>query len=860
MMKRLVKLLSVCITLIILFLVGLFAYIKVQYPAEKIKALVLEEVSKAFDRDISLEDASVSIFPLGFNLKNFEINQPKGSSFKAQKFVVIPEATLSVDLLSILQGVIKVNEVAVDNLQLHYEIRRNGNTSLDGLVSDNTPKTKTNQDTVLPFDVNLKSLDLNNFSIDYYDHLNGQSFSMADLNLETQLFVSKDLGELSLGGALKVNQIQFSDKNSGIKKGSIKLGVDYAFSGDLKNGSITIEKLDAQLQKISVSVKGNLTSLKSKSPQVDVAIVTNEIKLDQLLKEIPQGIHSEIEALSAQGTAKVNLQVKGYVKEGVLPPLVGSVELNGIGIAHQSVPAKLTNLNGTLLLTQTSVEIKKISLLFAQQPVKVDGLVEGLPNNPLIKHFTTDAKLDLASIQTLGEKIISWPKGLDLKGMIQASVKASGKVNIDNPASTKVEGLVSLNQVQIVSELLKEKLKINGSVQLNSSLIKPKLKVKAGREDVSVDLSVKDPLAFVFPNMKSNKKTFIEFAINSNRLNLDNLLKDSDSDTEQSELPTSNPKIPDVRAKGSVNLKKTVFQNLKLTNFKMNVQLDNQVVSTNFTGDLYGGTISQTSVADMKNSDNAKITSKVNLRGVDANPFINDYNDQLGKSIPLGASLSKLDNTIFGKVNASVDLTSNGVPATFFENAQANVNTTFSNGQIKNGVFVEAINKGYQTLKKIGYQSKALSSGGVSFSNLVAKMSLSNGSLQVKTLNVKNTVFGDLDIRGSIKNNGNVRLQSSNLLNNKDSKKIESNKKAVLAFPFVNNRAAVYMEMGGQINKPTVSVDFSRMAKNAKGTQIAKKKVGEAKAKVKKTINKKKKSLQKKVKKDVKSKLKGLFN
>lgn len=133
-MKRLVKLLSVCITLIILFLVGLFAYIKVQYPAEKIKALVLEEVSKAFDRDISLEDASVSIFPLGFNLKNFEINQPKGSSFKAQKFVVIPEATLSVDLLSILQGVIKVNEVAVDNLQLHYEIRRNGNTSLLSLI------------------------------------------------------------------------------------------------------------------------------------------------------------------------------------------------------------------------------------------------------------------------------------------------------------------------------------------------------------------------------------------------------------------------------------------------------------------------------------------------------------------------------------------------------------------------------------------------------------------------------------------------------------------------------------------------------------------------------------------------------
>lgn len=859
-MKRLLKLISVCLGLLALLLAGLFVYIKVQYPSDKIKSLVLEEVSKTFNREISLEHATVSILPLGFNLKGFEIDQPKGKAFKSQKFLVIPEATLAVDLFSILQGVIKINKISIEELQLNYELGRTGQTSLDGLVSEAPTNSSSTKEMVLPFDVDLKSLQLKNFSVNYYDHLKGQNVSLDNLNMQTQLFVKQDLSQLYVGGELKINQIQFSDKNSGIKKGSIKLGVDYALSGDIKNGTLAIDKLDAQLQKVYVSITGNATDLKSKSPKVDVAIVTNEIKLADLIKEIPQGIHSEIEALSAQGSAKVNLSVKGAISSGGIPPVLGQVDLKNIGVSHSSVPAKLTNLNGSLYLTEKSIEMKKISLLFANQPVKVNGLVEGLPSAPVIKNFTTDAKLDLASIQSLGEKIISWPKGLNLKGLIEASVQANGRVDMNNPTSTNVRGSVLIKQVEVNSDLLKEKLRINGSVQLNSSLIKPKLKIKAGGEDVSVDLSVKDPLAFVFPKMKTNKKTFVDFTVSSNRLNLDNLLKDGGSDSEQSELPTSNPEIPNIKAKGTINLKKTVFQNLKLSNFKMNVQLDNQVINTSFTGDLYGGRISQTSTANMKNTANAKVSSKVNLKGVDANPLINDYNDQLGQSIPLGKSLSKLDNTIFGKVNVTIDLNSSGVPATFFENAKANVNTTFSNGRIKNGTFVDAINKGYKSLAKIGYQSKGLNSGGVSFSNLVAKMSLNNGNLQVKTLNVKNTVFGDLDIRGSIKENGVVKLQSSNLLNTNDSKKIESNRKAVLAFPFVKDRAAVYMEMGGQLTKPTISVDFSRMAKNAKGTQIAKKKVGEAKAKVKKTFNKKKKSLQKKVKKDVKSKLKGLFN
>ncbi len=86
-MKKMLKIFSIFIITIIVILAALLVYLKINYPAEKIKKMVTPLISENTGRDVAIKDASVSIFPtIGFSLEGISISNTKRTIIQVQRY------------------------------------------------------------------------------------------------------------------------------------------------------------------------------------------------------------------------------------------------------------------------------------------------------------------------------------------------------------------------------------------------------------------------------------------------------------------------------------------------------------------------------------------------------------------------------------------------------------------------------------------------------------------------------------------------------------------------------------------------------------------------------------------------------
>lgn len=845
---------------------GVITY--VIYPPEKIKSILTEKLSISTGRKIHLGSAKISFLPIGISIENLKISQPNFNGFSKNQAVKLKQGTIVLALTSLLQGQVEVKKIQAQGFDLNFEVLKNGKTSLTGLGEDNSQKASkqtfdenSNKLNDLPVDVDLSDISLSDFNISYKNHQTKQDVKLEDLSFNSSLFISSNLQELKTTGSLDVSKISAKDRRSGLKTGKVSMSVSYNMRGNLREGTVDLVSSKIKLQNFVLALNGKMKDAMSDDPHIKFGIQSDKINLSEVLDEIPVGLHSEVNKLNAEGSFLLDLVLASRLSRLAMPKINGKIVLDQIGIYHQDISAKLKNLSGKIKLTESKVSVPHLSMKFANQPIKIKADVVGLPNKPHIKHFESTIKINLKELQALASKIIVWPEGLNLAGTIDSKIKASGKVNLENPSKIKLKGNINFKKLRIQTPAIKQAVKLNGNVVLSSTKIVPELKVKMGKEDLNLKMKILNPLSIIFAKNGKGKKTSVDFKLKSKRLNLDKILSSSDGNATEpnSPLPKKNPIVPDVNLDGHIELASTVYQNLKLKDFKMDIRMRDRILQTDVKGLLYGGTLNQTSQANLKNPKKGKIKTKVTLKGVDVNPLINDYNDQLMLTSPLSKSISKMDNTIYGKINLNFNLNSVGVPATYFDNAKANLTSNILNGKIKNSKMLNSINSAYGSLSKIGFKVSSLKEGTLHFSNLKNKMKLSHGKLILESLKIKKTIFGDLDMKGALSKNGKLNLKALNLLSLKDSKKISKNPRTALAFPFQGERAQVFMKIGGQVSKPSVSIDLKKMAQKSKGGKVLDSQLKKGKSKVNKVLQNGSGKLKKSLKKDLTKNLKGIL-
>jgi Membrane protein involved in colicin uptake len=862
-MKKLPKILGVLAVLIVVVLVAAFFVVKSKFPPEKIKALVEKEASDILKREVSVGDADLKILPLGIQIKGVKVANNPGNGFSKDPLLDLPVVTVKIDLAKLLILQVAVDKISLENMSLLYEVMPDGRTSIDGLGGepDTTAKAKDTSKLdlskiELPGSLALNSFEIKNAKVIFNDRSQKRKIILGSINLKTSLSLNKTLENIKTSTKLTLDEISLEDAGIGVRKGGISIFLNTDVDANLRIQHINIQNFAAGMQAVNIKLSGTVDKFLENIKIADLKIESNQINLAELVKEIPAGINPELSKVSASGTASLNVTVKGAILPDKLPPISGNLVLNNIAVGHSDLPAGVSSLIGNISFTENSVSIKPLTFSLAGQPTSV--LLEAsnlLAPQPMLNNLAADIKLDLGTLFALANKIISIPTISSLTGRIDATLAAKGILDPARPENLSVNGGANLQNILAKTPLIPDIVSVNGKVAFSNTEISVEPAVRIGPSDVRVKAVVKDYLAMVMPRLAVGKKTNININVNSSNLELDRLLPPSDATKppKEDDAPPMEiyPELPDVVAVVNVNLARTVFMHLTLSDFNLGVNFANNRANVIGNGRLYTGGFNTNVAVDLNNRKSANVKFALNVDRVEANDFITNGRKNISGESEIAKQLQHLDNTVFGKLSMKLDVSTKGLPQNFVDNLSGPISVQVTNGSLRGSKILGSVGEGISKFEIAGKKvinSPVSSKGDMNFDDLKAEFEARNGQLLVKNFNVNASSLGLLAFTGAVGFNGDLNLKLQNTLSSSISSNLNNLTKASPVSLYQKDsqgNAILFFNVGGTFTDPKVTLDASKNSNPISNLKdMANAKVNEAKDKAVAKLNEEKAKLE----------------
>ena len=859
-MKKLLKILGIAAIVFVIALLIAFFAVKQAFPPEKIKAIVEKEASDILKREISVGGADIKIWPLGIQIKDVKVANNPGNGFSKEPLLDLPLATVKIDLAKLLVFQVAVDKISLEDMSLLYEVMPDGRTSIDGLGGepDTTAKDTSKLDLSkleLPGSLALNSFNIKNAKVVFNDRSQKRKIILGSINLKTSLSLDKTLENIKTSTALTLNEISLEDAGIGVRKGGINIFLNTDIDANLRGQNINIQNFAAGMQTVNIKLNGTINRFLEDIKVVDLKIESNQINLAELIKEVPAGINPEISKVSASGTASFNVAVKGAIVPDKIPPVSGNLVLNNIAVSHSDLPAGISALIGNIAFTENTVSIKPLTFSLAGQPTSV--LLEAsdlLAPQPMLNNLSANIKLDLGALFALANKIVSIPTISSLAGHIDANLSAKGILDPARPENISVNGGANLQNIVAKTPLIPDAVSVNGMVAFSNTEISVEPAVRIGPSDVKVKAVVRDYLAMVMPRLAAGKKTNINVNVSSSNLELDRLLPPSDATKppKEDEAPMEiYPELPDVVAVVNVNLARTVFMHLTLSDFNLGVNFANNRANVIGNGRLYTGGFNTNVAVDLNNRKSANVKFALNVDRVEANDFITNGRKNISGESEIAKQIQNLDNTIFGKLSMKLDVTTRGLPQNFVDNLSGPVSVQITNGSLKGSKILGSIGDGLSKFEIAGRKvinSPVSNKGDMSFDDLKAEFEARNGQLLVRNFNINASALGLLAFTGAVGFNGALNLNLQNTLNSSISSNLNNLTKASPVSLYQKDsrgNALLFFNIGGTFTDPKVTLDASKNSNPISNLKdMANVKLSEAKDKAVAKLNEEKAKLE----------------
>jgi hypothetical protein len=492
-MKVLKRVILAGIVLVVILSLGAYFAIKLAFPPQKIKDLVHKHGTEALNREVTVEDVSISVFP-NLKLSVREINVANAPGFSSDPCVKLRELALSINFLSLIRFSPVVNEIKLVEPEILYEVSKDGHNNLEGIGKPDTTKPKA-ADTAkgalqLPAGIALKSFLIENGRVRYRDMHSGRELTLDKINQTVSVELDPKLEDASTKGRLDISEITVRDSAFGLRKGNIHVTVRHDIHLNLPAEHLQIKALELGFQDIRATVKGEATHFMTKPPSIDFSLDAQDVRLASVLKEVPPGLSPEIPKLSARGVAGLQARVKGVIDSGSTPAVSAHVTVQDGGVSHKDLAAAVENLNVELDFSGDSLRLGKLAFDVGGNPVTMDALVTSARAPvPTLQDFNVNALLDLGKLVPLLQKMSLMDKEMKVTGLIRSKIKASGPLDPQAPQNLKAQGDVELKDLAAQAKDMPA-ARVNGSVRIDNDKISEDLKVLLGESDVAVQGTV----------------------------------------------------------------------------------------------------------------------------------------------------------------------------------------------------------------------------------------------------------------------------------------------------------------------------------------------------------------------------------
>ncbi len=278
-MRKILKILAWLLAVIIVLVVAAGIVLALTLDPNEYKTEITQEVKKATGRDLKIGgDIGLTYFPwLGVKLEKLELSNARG--FGGKPFAKIESAGVTVRVIPLLTGNIKVGGVTLMGLNLNLAVNSQGRSNWDDLAgvgdkSDNSSRPAGKMPSIV-----IGSLKIKRANIHYDDRQSGSRYAVENLNLKT--------GRVEIGKPVDL-KLSFVAKGTDLP---VDAEIDLSTTLDLNLERQTVKLSNIRFQFADLVVTGTVNGSKIlDNPAFSGKISIARFNLGNLLKAIDNPI------------------------------------------------------------------------------------------------------------------------------------------------------------------------------------------------------------------------------------------------------------------------------------------------------------------------------------------------------------------------------------------------------------------------------------------------------------------------------------------------------------------------------------------------------------------------------------------
>jgi hypothetical protein len=503
---------------LVVLIVGGAATLKLLFPPEKLRAMVVPQLEARLGRDVELSAVRLRVFPrLAVRLEDLAIANPPG--FSADPALEMDALDLQVRFWPLIRRQVELGRVRLVRPTIRYEVREDGISNYQGFGSIASAEGTINSGTEAAAAAGfvVEDLVLNDGTVLYSDARSGRR---ARMQIAARLSAIREPGgspALRSAGEIEVAKLRALIANlSGDSIAFPDLAIDYEALADLPGDSLVLTVLQVEVGQVPLSGSGIVRGLRG-ARTIDFALESGAVDIAELLAGLPAELRPA--DVAASGTARLALKATGPVGEGAVPQIDGSAQLDQVAADYGEYGRLLSKGVGQIKFDLSSLSLSPFEGEVMGRPFQLE--LEVTQFQDLVLSGRLSGSFDLATVERMRKG--SRP----MKGDVAIDLEFSGQAK--DRASLRLTGPLRLSNVSLpFASLAVPAVVRSASLQLTGAGIRGEaIPIELGQSDLTLSMTSRNLVTFALSGDGTDYMPFIEFNARSRRFDMSEILTDT---------------------------------------------------------------------------------------------------------------------------------------------------------------------------------------------------------------------------------------------------------------------------------------------------------------------------------------------
>ena len=685
--KKILKAILVIFVLLLLSLLCLPYFYK-----NNIAEYIKNESSNYIDADLVFDGIDV------FALKSFpkltvELDALKligKNKFKGVELINVQQVAVEVDLLDILiHNKYQLNKLNVNRPIVNLITLEDGSVNYDIYITDDENQSSNTVAESSPFEFKINTYSIENANLNYVDKSYSIQLIMDSLNHYGSFVLNGDSYEFKTNTSaadlnFSYDEIKYFNKT----KLDLKFNGVIEFIGD----DLVLEIIENQikLNRFNFGIEGSFKML-ADDYDMDFNLITPSQSFKNFYSIIPGAYRKDFDQIEAKGNFGFDGHLKGMYNDEIFPSFQFNLNTSDAFVQYPGYDHAIENVN---LLLKTSypggsnfdlldINLEQLNLSFLNSTLAMSLRARDLESDPKIKtNLNAELKFDdIKKVMPIDSSEIS--------GMLNANLKVDGKyssIEKEEYDQFNASGLFELSQFHFASKDFDQTISISGLMfDVKPNILElTKMNAQFGESD----FSLKGTLENYWPYILRNQNLDGSFILNSNQINLDELMGNYDTtsmyasvdslsvDSLSNQNDLSVFSVPEnIHFFFNSNVSKLIYDSLPINNFNGTIVANHgKVHFNNFAMNIFNGGVNMDATYYSTATKRAKFLTNMDIKNISFDdaytyfntikkytPIVNYFEGNFSTLLEADLVLNEHYYPVYSDISSSGKLTSDEV-------------------------------------------------------------------------------------------------------------------------------------------------------------------------------------------------------